>query len=79
LLKALTHKEIELILTVTDDLRIAREAVVIPLRTENPGRLRVLGDGKLEIVVERDCEFEQWLGALAGRIRSLMELPADEE
>jgi hypothetical protein len=79
LLKALTLKEIELILTVTDDLRIAREAVVIPLRTENPGRLRVLGDGKLEIVVERDCEFEQWLGALAGRIRSLMELPADEE
>ncbi len=78
LLKAVTLKEIERILTITDALGISREALVIPLRTEHPGRLRLLGGGKLEIVVERDDDFDQWLTSLEPEIRSLMKLPADE-
>jgi hypothetical protein len=72
LLKALGPKEIEQILAVTDALGISREAVVIPLRTENPGRLRIVGGGKLEIVVDRDVEFGDWLKNLEPRIRELM-------
>lgn len=77
MLKAVTLKEIERIFTVTDALGISREALVIPLRTESPGRLRILNDGKLEVVVEREGDFEQWLTGLEPAIRSLMNLEQD--
>jgi hypothetical protein len=48
---------------------------VIPLRTEAPGRIALLKDGKLEIVVDRDADFEDWLTRLEASIRSSMELP----
>jgi hypothetical protein len=75
MLKAVTLKEIERIFLVTDALGISREALVIPLRTEAPGRIAVMKDGKLEIVVDRDGDFEDWLTRLEPSIRSLMDLP----
>lgn len=77
MLKALTLKEIERIFTITDALGISREALVIPLRTASPGGLKIGKDGKLEIVVDRDTEFEDWLTGLDPAIRSLMNLPPD--
>jgi hypothetical protein len=74
-LKALTLKEIERIFEITDALGISREALVIPLRTESPGRLTLAGNGKLEIVVDRDTGFEEWLKRLDPAIRELMNLP----
>ncbi len=74
-MKAVTLKEIERIFTITDALGISREALVIPLRTETPGRIALMKDGKLEIVVDRDSDFEEWLTRLEPAIRSLMELP----
>ncbi len=75
MLKAVTLKEIERIFSVTDTLGISREALVIPLRTETPGRINLMKDGKLEIVVDRDGDFEEWLMRLEPSIRSLMDLP----
>ena len=75
MLKAVTLKEIERIFSVTDTLGISREALVIPLRTETPGRIKLMKDGKLEIVVDRDGDFEDWLTNLEPLIRSLMDLP----
>jgi hypothetical protein len=75
MLKAVTLKEIERIFAVTDALGISREALVIPLRTEAPGRVAVMKDGKLEIVVDRDGDFEDWLTRLEPSIRSVMDLP----
>jgi hypothetical protein len=75
MLKAVTLKEIERIFSVTDALGISREALVIPLRTETPGRINLMKDGKLEIVVDRDGDFEEWLTRLEPSIRSLMDLP----
>lgn len=75
MLKALTLKEIERILAITDALGISREAIVIPLRTESPGRIQMLSNGKLEIVAERDADFEQWVTGLESRIRALMNRP----
>jgi hypothetical protein len=72
LLKALTLKEIEQIFAITDALGISREALVIPLRTESPGRIGNLQHGKLEIVVERDADFDQWLSRLEPELRALM-------
>jgi hypothetical protein len=72
LLKAITLKEIERIFAVTDVLGISREALIIPLRPENPGRVRLMAGGKIEIVVEREADFEQWLKGLEGQLRVLI-------
>lgn len=76
-MKAIGLKEIEQILVVTDALGLSREAVVIPLRTATPGRLRILPNHKLEIVVDGGVGFEQWLSGLQAEIRRLMNLEAD--
>ena len=73
MLHAVTLKEIEKIFEVLDALGISREAVIIPLRPEHPGRVSLLKDGKLEIVVERDDDFTAWVKTLENRIRALME------
>ena len=72
MLNAVTLKEIERIFAITDALGISREAMVIPLRPESPGRVTMLKNGKLEVVVDRDLEFDQWLSRLELEIRSLM-------
>jgi hypothetical protein len=71
MLKAVTLREIERIFSVLDTLGISREAVVIPLRPEHPGRVSLAKDGKLEIIVERDGEFEDWVRTLENQIRAL--------
>jgi hypothetical protein len=77
MLKVVTLKEIERIFAVIDPMGISREAIVIPLRTEHPGRVSILKDRKLEIVVERDGDFEEWITRLEARIRDLMK-PAED-
>ncbi|HLX05544.1 MAG TPA: hypothetical protein VKR28_08415 [Candidatus Binatus sp.] len=77
MLKAVTLKEIERIFAVIDPMGISREAVEIPLRTEHPGRVSILQNGKLEIVVERDGDFENWITGLEAKIRDLMK-PAED-
>jgi hypothetical protein len=77
MLKAVTMKEIERIFAVIDPMGISREAVVIPLRTEHPGRVSTMKDGKLEIVVERDGDFEDWITRLEAQIRALMKPEED--
>jgi hypothetical protein len=77
MLKVVTLKEIERIFAVIDPMGISREAIVIPLRTEHPWRVSILKDGKLEIVVERDGDFEDWITRLEAQIRDLMK-PAED-
>lgn len=77
MLKAVTLKEIERIFAVIDPMGISREAVEIPLRTEHPGRVSILKNGKLEIVVERDLDFEDWITGLEPQIRDLMKPEGD--
>jgi hypothetical protein len=78
MLKAVTLREIEKIFEVLDALGISREAVVIPLRPQHPGRVSLLKDGKLEIVVERDDDFDAWVRTLENRIRALMDSEPEE-
>ena len=68
-LTAVTLKEIERIFALLERLGISREAVVIPLRTEHPGAVRLLENGKLEIRVERETPLEDWLPELEALIR----------
>jgi hypothetical protein len=78
MLKAVTLREIERIFEVLDALGISREAVIIPLRPEHPGRVSLKKDGKLEIVVERDDDFAAWIKTLESRIRALMDSPPED-
>jgi hypothetical protein len=72
LLKAVTLREIERIFAITDALGISREALVIPLRPESPGRVRRIGGGKIEIVVDGAADFDKWLNELETQLRSMM-------
>jgi len=74
-LKALGPREIDRIFEITDALGISREALVIPLRLEHPGRVRKIGGGKLEIVADRDIDFDQWLSSLEAEIRAVWPAP----
>lgn len=73
MLKAVTLKEIEKIFAIIEPMGISREAVVIPLRTESPGRVSIDKNGKLEIVVDREADFDAWLTTLEGQIRGVMD------
>jgi len=72
MLKAVTLREIQRIFEVTDRLGIHREALVIPLAPRHPGRVRRMPNGKYEIVVEKDDDFEGWLAALEAELRKMM-------
>jgi len=62
--------QISRILELTDSLGLNREWVEIPLSPERPGRVRRLPNGKLEIIVDADRPFEEWLGSLSLQIQS---------
>jgi hypothetical protein len=70
-LEAVTLREIHRIFEITDRLGIHREQLVIPLGPRHPGRVRRMPNGKLEIVVEKDGDFEEWLATLEGEIRKV--------
>ena len=69
MLQAVTLREIEKIFEVTDRLGIHREQIVIPLAPRHPGRVRRMPTGKIEIVVESEGRFEDWVGGLEGELR----------
>ena len=76
MLEAVTLREIQAIFEITDRLGIHREQLVIPLGPRHPGRVRRMPNGKLEIVVEKEGEFTQWLAALEGEIRKVTGPPS---
>lgn len=73
MLDTVTLKEIEKIFAITDAMGIHREALVIPLGTATPGRVRKLLSGKLEITVDAEAPFDEWLKALPALIKRVTE------
>ena len=72
MLNMVSFKQITQILELTDRLGLNREGVEIPLSSETPGVLRKLPNGKLEIVVDADQPFEEWLDSIEARITATM-------
>jgi hypothetical protein len=64
-----SFQQINHILELTDRLGLSREWVEIPLSPATPGRVSKLPNGKLEIVVDAEVPFDEWLAALEGEIR----------
>jgi hypothetical protein len=63
-------KEINEIFAVTDAMGIHRESLVIPLGT-GKGRVRRTPGGKIEIIVDAEVPFEEWLRGLPDMIRAV--------
>jgi hypothetical protein len=71
-LKAVTLGEIERVFEVLERLGVSREAVVIPLKPESPGRMRLLPNGKAEIVVDAERPLDEFLADLEVWLRREM-------
>jgi len=70
-LQTVSFQQITQILELTDQLEISREAVEIPLSSESPGVVRRLANSKIEIVVDADMPFEEWLKMVPQKIQAL--------
>ena len=68
-LDAVSFQQISKILEVTDALGLNREWVEIPLSPESPGVVRRLANGTLEIIVDAEQPFDQWLTVLPTHIQ----------
>ena len=72
MLNMVSFKQITQILELTDRLGLNREWVEIPLSSETPGVVRKLPNGKLEIIVDADQPFAEWLDSLEARITATL-------
>jgi hypothetical protein len=72
MLEAVGIREINRVLEITDRLGIHRESVVIPLGARHPGRVRKRPDGKVEIVVESEGDFDTWAAGLEAEIKKVI-------
>jgi hypothetical protein len=71
-LSAVSFEQITRVLELTDQLEISREWVEIPLSSANPGTVKKLPNGKLEIVVDSEVPFDEWLKSLEDKIKAVL-------
>ena len=71
MLDAVSFQQISRVLELTDGLEINREWVEIPLSPETPGQVKLLPNGKLEIIVDATIPFEEWLETLESKVKSV--------
>ena len=60
-----------LIFEVTDAMGIDRESISVPLGKEDPGAVRKLPAGGIEIVVPESTPLEDWLATLQSELEKL--------
>lgn len=68
---SLRPEQIIKILEITDSFNIHRESVVIPLKTEDQGSLKLLPDGKLRITCPTDRTFDRWLDEIREQLQTM--------
>lgn len=59
------------VLELTDSFNLHREAVFIPLVTEDNGSVAVLPDGRLRIACPSSRPFDEWLSDLRARLEKM--------
>jgi len=70
-LPSLLSDQVLKILEVTDSFNLHREAIVIPLTTEETGSVNVLADGRLKITCPSRQPFDMWLSELRARLQKM--------
>ena len=64
-------REMGAIFTVTDEYGVDREEISVALRKEDPGAVRRLPTGEVEIVVPLSMAIEDWLGTLRNGLEEI--------
>ena len=72
MIQEVTLREIHRIFEVTDAMGVSREALVIPLAPRHPGRVRKMPNGKIEIIVDSQADFDAWVAGLEAEIRKVL-------
>ncbi len=75
MLKVVTLREIERVFTILDELGLSREAVVIPLKPQHPGRVQLRPDHRVEIVLDSEVPLDEALPKLRDEIRAILATP----
>ena len=70
-LGALHPEHVLRILELTDTFGIHREAVIIPLATQEAGSIEILPDGHLRIACPNNIALEEWLNDLRARLETM--------
>ena len=64
-------RDMGLIFEITDAMGIDRESISVPLGKEDPGAVRKLPSGDIEIVVPESTPLEDWLATLQAELEKL--------
>ena len=64
-------EDMGLIFEVTDAMGIDRESISVPLGKEDPGAVRLLSNGEIEIVVPESTSTEEWVATLRVELEKL--------
>lgn len=64
-------EDMGLIFEVTDAMGIDRESISVPLEKEDPGAVRRLPGGEIEIVVPVSVPEEEWAATLRAELEKL--------
>ena len=73
-------QDMGLIFQVTDAMGIDRESISVPLGKEDPGAVRKLPTGEVEIVVPESVPLKDWLVTLQAGLEELgYEMEEEEE
>ena len=64
-------RDMGLIFEVTDAMGIDRESISVPLGKEDPGAVRKLPTGDIEIVVPESVPLEDWVATLQAELEKL--------
>jgi hypothetical protein len=67
-----SFQDITRILEITDRLALDRESIEIPLSAARPGKIHRLPNGKLEIIVDADLPFDDWILTVEPTVRQLL-------
>jgi hypothetical protein len=69
---AVTLKEIEQVFDILAEFGLSREAVVIPLKPAQPGRVQLRPDNRLEIVFDSAMPLDAWLAVVRERVGEIV-------
>jgi hypothetical protein len=75
MLTVVTLREIERVFAILDELGLSREAVVIPLKPQHPGRVAMRPDQRLEIILDSEAALDDELPRIRDAIAAIMATP----
>ena len=64
-------REMLAIFEVTDSFGIDRESISVPLEKEDPGSIRLLDNGEIEIIVPLSTPIESWVSHLLNEMKTM--------